>query len=222
MISRPFAAASKSLQSCQTLCDPIVSSPPGSPVPGILQAKNTRVGCHFLLQCVKVKSESEVAQSCPTLCNPLDCSPPGSSTHGIFQARVLEWGAIAFSARPFERYLIIWHHVVAVSPFLLICFCHAGLLSAPQTSPTLSHLRTFAPASPCLFTFYLHMFLWLALCHHSGFSSDYYLLRETSPTTFLKCIPCSPTTPLKEMPLLVLLEHLPSFDIIMFIYLFTC
>ena len=59
--------------------------------------KNTGVGCHFLLQCMKVKSESEVAQLCPTLCDPMDCSPPGSSTHGIFQARVLEWGAISFS-----------------------------------------------------------------------------------------------------------------------------
>ena len=59
--------------------------------------KNTGVGCHFLLQCRKVKSESEVAQSCPTLCDPVDCSLPGSSVHGIFQARVLEWGAIAFS-----------------------------------------------------------------------------------------------------------------------------
>ena len=59
--------------------------------------KNTGEGCHFLLQCRKVKSESEVAQSCPTLRDPMDCSPPGSSTHGIFQARVLEWGAIAFS-----------------------------------------------------------------------------------------------------------------------------
>ena len=59
--------------------------------------KNTGVGCHFLLQCMKVKSESEVAQSCPTLRDPMDCSPPGSSAHGIFQARVLEWGAIAFS-----------------------------------------------------------------------------------------------------------------------------
>ena len=55
------------------------------------------VGCHFLLQCRKVKSESEVAQSCPTLRDPMDCSPPGSSVHGILQARVLEWGAIAFS-----------------------------------------------------------------------------------------------------------------------------
>ena len=59
--------------------------------------KNTGLGCHFLLQCMKVKSESEVAQSCLTLSNPMDCSLPGSSIQGIFQARVLEWGAIAFS-----------------------------------------------------------------------------------------------------------------------------
>ena len=59
--------------------------------------KNTGVGCHFLLQCIKVKSENEVAQSYPTLRDPRDCSLPGSSIHGIFQARVLEWGAIAFS-----------------------------------------------------------------------------------------------------------------------------
>ena len=59
--------------------------------------KNTGVGCHFLLQCMKVKSESEVAQLCLTLSDPMDCSLPGSSIHGIFQARVLEWGAIAFS-----------------------------------------------------------------------------------------------------------------------------
>ena len=59
--------------------------------------KSTGVGCHFLLQRVKVKSESEVAQLCPTLSNPMDFSLPGSSVHGIFQARVLEWGAIALS-----------------------------------------------------------------------------------------------------------------------------
>ena len=59
--------------------------------------KSTGVGCHFLLQCMKVKSESEAAQSYPTLRDPMDCSLPGSSVHGIFQARVLEWGAIAFS-----------------------------------------------------------------------------------------------------------------------------
>ena len=55
------------------------------------------MGCHFLLQCMKGKSESEAAQSCPTFLDPMDCSPPGSSIHGIFQARVLEWVAIAFS-----------------------------------------------------------------------------------------------------------------------------
>ena len=63
----------------------------------MFSGKNTGVGCHFLLQCMKVKSESEVAQSCPTPSNPMDCSLPGSWAHGIFQARVLEWGAIAFS-----------------------------------------------------------------------------------------------------------------------------
>ena len=64
-----------------TLCDPIDGSPPGSPVPGIFQA-GTRVGCHFLLQYLKVKSESDVAQSCPTLSDLMDCSLPGSSVHG--------------------------------------------------------------------------------------------------------------------------------------------
>ena len=67
------------------------------PRPWDSPGKNTGVGCHFLVQCMKVKSESEVAQSCPTLHNRMDCGPPGSSVHGIFQARVLEWGAIAFS-----------------------------------------------------------------------------------------------------------------------------
>ena len=95
------AAAAKSLQSCPTLCDPIDGSPPGSPVPGILQARTLEwVAISFsnsFLLFMKVKSESEVAQSCPTLSDPMDCSPPSSSIHGIFQARVPEWGAIAFS-----------------------------------------------------------------------------------------------------------------------------
>ena len=67
------------------------------PRPWDSPGKNTGVGCHFLLQCMKMKSESEVTQSCPTRSDPMDCSLPGSSIHGIFQARVLEWGAIAFS-----------------------------------------------------------------------------------------------------------------------------
>ena len=71
--------------------------PTSLPCPWDSPGKSTGVGCHFLLQCMKVKSEREVAQSCLTLRNPMDCSPPGSSVHGIFQARVLEWGAITFS-----------------------------------------------------------------------------------------------------------------------------
>ena len=66
------------------------------PHPWDSPGKNTGVGCHFLLQCLKVKSQSEVAQLCPTLHSPMDCGLPGSSVHGIFQARILEWGTIAF------------------------------------------------------------------------------------------------------------------------------
>ena len=77
------------------------------PYPWDSPGKNTGVGCHFLLQCMKVKSESEVTQSCPTLRDPMDCSPPGSSIHGIFQARVLEWGAIAFSEKESESRSVV-------------------------------------------------------------------------------------------------------------------
>ena len=87
----------KSLQSCPTLVRPHRRQPTRLPHPWVSPGKNTGVVCHFLLQCMKVKSESEVAQSCLTLGDPMDCSLPGSSVHGIFQARVLEWGAIAFS-----------------------------------------------------------------------------------------------------------------------------
>ena len=75
------------------------------PHPWDSPGKNTGVGCHFLLQCMKVKSGSEIAQSCPTLSDPMDCSLPGSSVHGILQARVLEWGAIAFSMMNLDRVL---------------------------------------------------------------------------------------------------------------------
>ena len=94
-----IAAAAKSLQSCPTLCEPIDGSPPGSLHPWDSPSKNTGVGCHFLLQCMKVKSEREVTQSCQILRDPMDCSLPGSSVHGVFQARVLEWGAIALVAQ---------------------------------------------------------------------------------------------------------------------------
>ena len=86
--------------------------------------KSTGVGCHFLLQCMKVKSESEVAQSCLTLSDPMDCSLPGSSVHGIFQARVLEWGAIAFS----RKGALLGFKIVLI--FLLICFFYYMGVSA--------------------------------------------------------------------------------------------
>ena len=76
------------------------------PHPWDSPGKNTGVGCHVFLQCMKVKSESEVTQSCPTLSDPMGRSLPGSSVHGIFQARVLEWGAIAFSNVSFYKYQI--------------------------------------------------------------------------------------------------------------------
>ena len=90
------AAAAKSLQLCPTV-QPHRRQPTRLCHHWDSPGKNTGVGCHFLLQCMKVKSESEVAQSCPTLSDPMGCSLPGSSVHGIFQATVLEWGAIAFS-----------------------------------------------------------------------------------------------------------------------------
>ena len=77
------------------------------PCPWDAPGKNTGVGCHFLLQCMKVKGESEVSQLCPTLSNPMDCSLPSSSVYGIFQARVLEWDAIAFSVIPTRMAIIL-------------------------------------------------------------------------------------------------------------------
>ena len=95
---KPAAAtAAKSLQSYPNSVRPHRWQPTRLPHPWDSPGKNTGVGCHFLLQCMKVKRESEVAQLCPTLRDCMDCSPPGSFVRGIFQARVLEWGAIAFS-----------------------------------------------------------------------------------------------------------------------------
>ena len=84
------AAAAKSLQSCLTL-RPHRRQPTRLPRPWDSPGKNTGVGCHFVIQRMKVRSESEVTRSCWTLSDPMDCSPPGSTIHGIFQARVLEW-----------------------------------------------------------------------------------------------------------------------------------
>ena len=91
------AAAAKLLQSCQTLCDPMDGSPPGPPVPGILQARTLEWVAISLSSVWKWKVK-EVTQSGLTLSDPMDCSLPDSSVHGIFQARILEWVAIAFSS----------------------------------------------------------------------------------------------------------------------------
>ena len=92
------------------------------PCPWDSPGKNTGVGCHFLLQCIKVKSESKVAQSCPTLSKPMDCSPSGSSIHGIFQARVLEWVAMAFSAFEEQKLLNLKKFSLLISFFCNLCF----------------------------------------------------------------------------------------------------
>ena len=96
ILKEAATATAKSLQSCPTV-QIHRRQPTRLPRPWDSPGKNTGVGCHFLLQWMKVKSEIEVAQSCLTLNDPMDCSLPGSFIHGIFQARVLEWGAIAFS-----------------------------------------------------------------------------------------------------------------------------
>ena len=94
-ILQTAAATAKSLHSCPTLCDPIDSSPPGSSIPGILQARILEwVAISFSNACMHAKS----LQSCPTLCDPIDGSPPGSSVYRILQARLLEWVVISFSS----------------------------------------------------------------------------------------------------------------------------
>ena len=94
------AATAKSLSVVSDSVRPHRGQPTRLRHPWDSLGKNTGVGCHFLLQCMKMKGESEVAQLCLTLSDPMDCSPPGSSIHGILQTRVLEWGAIAYTQFP--------------------------------------------------------------------------------------------------------------------------
>ena len=108
------------------------------PCPWDSPGKNTGVGCHFLLQCMKEKSESEVAQSCPTLSDPMDCSLPGSSVHGICQARVLEWGASAFSE------IKLW---VTTNPTVRTLYGTTDWLKTEK-------VRQGCLLSPCLFNLY--------------------------------------------------------------------
>ena len=99
--------------SCVRLCATPETAAHQAPPPWDSPGKNTVVGCHCLLQCMKVKSEREVAQSGPTLSNPMDCSPPGSSVHGIFQARVLEWHLLGFP-QPLSEMLVLPPSFVAI------------------------------------------------------------------------------------------------------------
>ena len=110
------------------------------PCPWDSPGKNTGVSCHFL-QCMKVKSESEVAQSCPTPSNPMDCSPPGPSVHGIFQARVLKWGAITFSelhslGKAFQSpsFSVLWLPQILTLAPIRSCVAHG--MSAKSFFPT--------------------------------------------------------------------------------------
>ena len=117
------------------------------PCPWDSPGKNTGVGCHFFLQCMKVTSEREVAQSCPTLSNPMDCSLPGSCIQGIFQARVLEWGAIAFPQQ------LIWQAPNYPFPFIPVAcpvwkkICPRNCSLSPMNSPFLPQKAGWKPAS---------------------------------------------------------------------------
>ena len=115
------AAAAKSLQSCPTLCDLVDSSPPGSSVPGILQAKTVEWVAISFSNAWKWKVKVKL-QSCPTLCDPMDCSLPSSSIHGIFQARVLESVAIVFSITEAGRCVIQPNSNLAYYFFLISVF----------------------------------------------------------------------------------------------------
>ena len=120
--------------------------------------KNTGVGHHFLLQCMKVKSESEVAQSCPPLSDPMDCSLPGSSVHGIFQARVLEWGAIALDGiNTLDWGPHVWDSNAVIGNYYGMVFshCHEMKLYASgfQKSLSLNSILSFRSFTTNYFLF---------------------------------------------------------------------
>ena len=137
------------------------------PCPWDSPSKNTGAGCHFLLQCMKVKSESEVAQLCLTPSDPLDCSLPGSPVHGIFQARVLEWGAIAFSVSFFSS---------------LQFYCPSRL----QLTSTCLRKSSLTALAHMLFSL-----LWsMAACNESQFKGkSYFLITSCVLVLMLYCFP---------------------------------
>ena len=161
--------------------------------------KNTEVGCHFLLQDLKVKSESEVAQSCPTLSNPMDCSLPGSSIHGIFQARILEWGAIAFSYKLnliimqcfylylmlFNMHLILWNHFLSHENFP-ISAAHEFLSLALLLLESKSRCYSFSQNTRNQSSLFIHFSKWIVMIFSQHFMEIYTMcficLNQTSYT----------------------------------------
>ena len=115
-----FLSAAKSLQSCPTLCNPIDGSPPGSPIPGILQARTLEWVAISFSNAWKWKVKMKLLSR--ALSDPMDCSLPGSSAHGIFQARVLEWGAIAFSDFLSSFSINYWEWDIKIYYYWSVCF----------------------------------------------------------------------------------------------------
>ena len=144
------------------------------PRPWDSPGKNSGVGCHFLLQCMKVKSESEVAQLCPTLIDPMDCPSPGSSVHGILQARILEWIAMPFSrgsSQPRDRISI--SYVSCIGRQVLYHLSHqrspsiiraAAAAKSRQSCPTLCDPIDGSPPDPSVHgIFQARVLEWVAI-----------------------------------------------------------
>ena len=132
------------------------------PRPWDSPGKNTGVSCHLLLQCMKVKSEREVAQSCPTLSDPMDCSPPGSSVHGIFQARVLEWSAIAFSNfvgifTILWVYLLFFFYLWLSWGLSIVIYLYRVIFNWWSLNFKHFNAPTFLPSSSCSYWFWHHV-----------------------------------------------------------------
>ena len=125
--------------------------------------KNTGVGCHFLLQCMKVKSESEVAQSCPTLSDPMDCSLPGSSVRGIFQARALEWGTLplpSLNSHPsgciFKNCSNLLIHITKFTILTFLCAVHSIWDLKPILQQQKLRLLITGPPRKSLFDYFTY------------------------------------------------------------------
>ena len=144
--------------------------------------KNTGVGCHFLLQCMKVKSESKVAQSCPTLSDPMDCSPPGSSIHGIFQARALEWVAVAFSSPDYADVNLSYSFSCCMEPHC-VDVNHIFYVWVSRWFPIYYHEKF------CYNFFFFYFSNTLGLTPSSGISrSKYKCIRSSTGCTKFSCL----------------------------------